>query len=1512
MDRPRIPDPLFQDAEQLASDFSLFPRASNPSVPRNLQGIVSERKIRTRLRALRRMQVDEYVRACVTPAEDRNRPGVRAAFRRLRWRMQHEVTDGPLYAGEVVLEIGGEPRSVGILAQDRSRNNGAWMPAHHRKAVQIIRRFALQLTPIVTFMDTPGALADADANRDNQAHAISRLIAEMAQLHVPTVGIVYGNGYSGGAIPLATTNILLSVVDGVFNTIQPRGLANIARKYDLSWQECAQAVGVSAYELYDQGYLDGVIDYSPSQDGRSVEQLARAICSSIAAVEDLARHFAGTNEAVFEHYRRTVRRYVELPATSRRPETDTRLATITSPTQQPNIYGVSYRYLRYLGLRRRVRSTTVEAYGRLSSTEIPSGELGTRMAREHRQAFERWIEQPLKIRYDAPLNDAWQRFHESRAALDHARGAVAAFLFGSRLQNFETARSRLLIELGFYLYNLWKDAARDNLALLLDHLEQPVAAVDRDIADLDVLDVLRDPALRDGIDNECRQLMLFDAVYDQIITELRSVAFEAMKHNRIARKSIGALLERAIARALPVTAGSTPEQAQAAEARFDQWIRRLVADRRRGTWLQGVAHWKSAAFPTVSEPLFGLITFMFDHLLPSYYDAERGGRYDGRIRPRNIGIKDFWNRLDRAYKDLLIQEVLREIKRREAVSPARILDTFFTDPEELDRTMMTADPVSFPGFRISIEQALAADVTPCGTVTALACVEVSGRRQRVGVLVSNLEFQAGSFDMASGVKFCRLLLRCAEERLPVIGFVSSGGMQTKEGAGALFSMSIVNDRITRFIRDNELPVLMFGFGDCTGGAQASLVTHPLVETYYFSGTSMPFAGQIVVPSHLPMPAALANYLSEVDGAMQGLVRHPFADDLDTRLQEIDPAIPLPTAGVADTIQRGLAGRGGRKPAARPRRRRTDKIFRPVSRVLLHARGCTAVKLVEACQAVGLNVVLVQSDPDMDSVAAARLAESDALVCLGGSTPDDSYLNAHSVIRIAERERCDAIHPGIGFLSESVAFAALCTQHGINFVGPDGAAMERVGNKANAVQTAHRHGIPVVPGSQGVVTSPGAAREVAAAIGYPVVLKAVHGGGGRGIEIVSEPDRLEPSFLRMAAEARSAFGSRDLYLEKCIARFRHVEVQMLRDRHGTTRVMGLRDCSVQRKHQKIIEESGSTLLPAALRAAAFEHTRTLAAAVEYVGAGTVEFIFDLEAQQLYFMEVNARLQVEHPVTEAVTGVDIVREQFRIAAGEAIEEGDAAETGYAMEVRITAERIVRDPERGPRVVPDPGTVRDAQFPAAEGIEIIATVAPGSVVSPFYDPLLAQVIARGTDRAVVIRLLRDWLSWVRIEGIGSNVPLLRRILSDAEFTDDLHDTGYLPRLWARTDLDGLAADVEAARGPRATLDRARIAIDDSDELKVIALAPGIFYCAPGPGRAAFVDIGDRVGVDTTLGLMEAMKLFDELSLARYNSGTEVYAADREYEIVRVNAQNGQLVSEGDLLFVVRPLDADSPPAG
>lgn len=1503
-------DPLFPMVEQAAGEFA---RVAPLARGRRLPGAFPPGEVAERARGLRRLDVDAYVRAAVLPSEDPRRTGAQAVIRRLAGRILEETDMGPLYAARVEIGFpGGEPREVGMLAQERAHRGGVWMPEHHRKAVEIVRGFAARGLPVVTFMDTPGADAGQGANRRNQAHSISLLIAEFAQLEVPTVGVILGNGYSGGAIPLATVNLLLSARDGVFNTIQPRGLASIARKYDLSWQECARHVGVSSYELCVQGIVDAVVDFAPGETD-TVANLAAAVTHGIEAVERAARELVISTPGIFDQYRRDVGQYLS-PSEPLRKLGDAPLWRPRHPGEHAGVFGCAFRHLRSLGLRRRLRSTTVSRYGRLSAADTPRGDLRRRTAEEYERIFRAWLDNPLEIGYDDALRHAWRRYLRRRSDLSGGYGRLQRVLFGDPETNFRRATRDLLLTFGFHLLNQWKGAAGNNFLSLAAHLAQAEPHDASRLADPTVLDILRHHEILPLFREECGNFLLFDLIYNRLLDGMREIAHEAGERNVIERESVGRLFERSLAQAADELAAYGAVAAQGADAplgpewrtrlepRFMAWIDRFARSGRRSPMLKQVEEWKKLVHPRISEPLFAVATFYFEHLLPNYFESQRTGRpYDGRLTPRNIGVRDFWNRLAQAYRDLLIQEELERRKRRDPVTPRKLIERFFVDFRETDPERMSADPVHFPGLRASIEEALAQGVTPCGAVTGIGTLRCG---RRVGAVISNLPFQAGAFDMAAAEKFCRLLVECWRRRLPVVAFISSGGMQTKEGAAALFPMAVLNDRITRFVRDSELPVVCFGFGDCTGGAQASFVTHPLVQTYYFSGTGMPFAGQIVVPEHLPCAATLSNYLSLVPGSMRGLVRHPFAEDLDACLAVIDPEIPAAAETVEEVIERVLRMDLEPAPSAEPAPEAEEETpAGPFRRVLVHARGCAAEKIVRKAQEEGLEVVLAQSDADMASPAAARLDPArDRLVCIGGNTPSESYLNALSIVRLAECSGAEALHPGIGFLSESADFARLVRARGIRFIGPPAAGMDRMGNKSNAIQTALGLGVPVVPGSHGVMTHPEAAARVAAELGYPVIVKAVHGGGGKGIGVVEAPERFAETFRRISAEAASAFGNGDVYLERFVRSLRHIEVQLLRDTHGNTRVLGLRDCSVQRNNQKIIEESASTLLPEELEREAYGYAERIAAEIGYTGAGTVEFIFDLERQAVYFMEMNTRLQVEHPVTEAVSGVDIVCGQFRIAAGVSIADLQPGRDGYAMELRINAERAALDAAGVLTFLPSPGKVTRLRFPEEDGITLIPGVLEGEAVTPYYDSMIVQLIGHAPSRAEAIARLRGYLDRVEIRGVSTNIPLLRRILDDDVFRSGRYDTRFLEGFTRRTDLEGLIRETEAAAG-RSALRFDALEIPGTDQLRVLSPSAGLFYRSSSPGEPEFVSEGDIVDAERTLCLLEAMKLFQPLTLASFRSdGLTAYPADA-YEIVRIVPENGRNVNLGELLFVIRP---------
>ncbi|MFN8533692.1 MAG: acetyl-CoA carboxylase biotin carboxylase subunit [Dehalococcoidia bacterium] len=422
------------------------------------------------------------------------------------------------------------------------------------------------------------------------------------------------------------------------------------------------------------------------------------------------------------------------------------------------------------------------------------------------------------------------------------------------------------------------------------------------------------------------------------------------------------------------------------------------------------------------------------------------------------------------------------------------------------------------------------------------------------------------------------------------------------------------------------------------------------------------------------------------------------------------------------------------------------------------RGEIAVRIIRACRDLHIQSVVGYSEADRDSLAVQLADES---ICIGPGPSGKSYLNIPNIITAALLTGCEAVHPGYGFLSEHPYLPEICEHCGIAFVGPPAESLREMGDKARARQRMADLGISTVPGTDRALRNVAEAREVAKSIGYPVILKAAMGGGGRGMRVARNDADLVRFYPLAEAEAETAFARADLYLEKFIERPRHVEVQILADRYGLVLDLGTRDCSTQRRYQKVIEEAPAPALPeTTLRAMAADAVRG-AAAIGYVNAGTIEFLVDAEARY-YFIEMNTRLQVEHPVTEEISGIDLVRQQIRIAAGEAIERPEREPYGHAVEARVTAE----DPDRDFR--PGIGTVTRYQPPGGPGIRVDSHLFAGYNVPPYYDSLLAKVIARGRTRDEALDRLDRALSETTIEGVVTTIPFLRRVVNSRAFRD------------------------------------------------------------------------------------------------------------------------------------------------
>ncbi|KIY21965.1 MULTISPECIES: acetyl-CoA carboxylase biotin carboxylase subunit [Mesobacillus] len=441
----------------------------------------------------------------------------------------------------------------------------------------------------------------------------------------------------------------------------------------------------------------------------------------------------------------------------------------------------------------------------------------------------------------------------------------------------------------------------------------------------------------------------------------------------------------------------------------------------------------------------------------------------------------------------------------------------------------------------------------------------------------------------------------------------------------------------------------------------------------------------------------------------------------------------------------------------------------IEKVLIANRGEIAVRVIRACRELGIESVAVYSEADKESL---HVQLADEAYCIGPKASRDSYLNFTNIISVANLTGCDAIHPGYGFLSENADFAELCRECNIIFIGPSPEAIQKMGTKDVARETMKQANVPIVPGSQGIIDSLEEAQNLANDIGYPVIIKATAGGGGKGIRVARNEQEMIKGITITQQEAMTAFGNPGVYMEKYIEDFRHVEIQVLADSYGHTIHLGERDCTIQRRLQKLLEETPSPALDGETRAEMGMAAVKAAKAVDYTGAGTVEFIYDYHERKFYFMEMNTRIQVEHPVTEMVTGVDLIKEQIKIASGEklSLSQEDVQFNGWAIECRINAENPAKN------FMPSAGKIKMYLPPGGFGVRIDSAAYPGYTIPPYYDSMIAKVITYGSSREEAIDRMKRALGEFLIEGIHTTIPFHLKLLNHEKFVEGQFNTKFL----------------------------------------------------------------------------------------------------------------------------------------
>lgn len=439
-----------------------------------------------------------------------------------------------------------------------------------------------------------------------------------------------------------------------------------------------------------------------------------------------------------------------------------------------------------------------------------------------------------------------------------------------------------------------------------------------------------------------------------------------------------------------------------------------------------------------------------------------------------------------------------------------------------------------------------------------------------------------------------------------------------------------------------------------------------------------------------------------------------------------------------------------------------------NKILIANRGEISVRIIRACRELGISTVAIYSESDKDSLHVKLADES---YCIGKSLPKDTYLNINNIINVAIHSKADAIHPGYGFLSESTAFAKACEEFNICFIGPNNIIIDKLGDKSNAKETMKLAGVPIVPGTEGIINDKNEAVKIAKEIGYPVIVKASAGGGGKGMKVANNKEELLSAIEQAEKEAESYFGNPDVYLEKYLESTRHIEIQIIGDNYGNVVHLGERDCTIQRRHQKLVEESPSKALSEELRSSMGEAAVNASKAVNYNSVGTVEFLLDSD-NKFYFMEMNTRIQVEHGVTEMITGIDLIKEQIKVAEGRQLSfsQEDVKINGCAIECRINAENPYKD------FTPSPGKINNYIQPGGIGIRIDSAAYSGYSIPPFYDSMISKVIAWGRDRNEAIERMKRALSEFEIKGVETTIPFHKALMDNEIFKSGEFNTRFL----------------------------------------------------------------------------------------------------------------------------------------
>lgn len=1339
----------------------------------------------------------------------------------------------------------GEMIDVAVVGQNSTATTkaGMYTPEDHKKLIDFLDRVNVEKRVLHSYVDTPGADAGKEANQNYQSEMIAAALQRVTNMKVPHICYMVGQGGSGGAIVIkGGANRTFIVKDGFYYTIHPIGLGFIARSLKLSNQEVPQLIDCSPFELVRDGHVDGIIktditDKSKDLDTsdmlrlffdayKNVDEEVKEVMHTEDAMEDYLDYLSdvyhvGVNMDQFKKFGGDKKVFVESVLDQAHknflelhPES---IDMSYEDFVKKELWQFDERVRHKLNMeksKQMQRYKTAEQVLREPITDRKVDRVEVKDSVDEGEASRKFVESLREqdcdylLRKMDEMQNTWRSFNSLRKrTLKEAKKKLGKMYSVTEESNID--EQDVLID--YILYSL---ISGEGYAYAHDVL-MPVLNKKEGLDDVFVLLANSDhdsaAFLLSCAPEKTLKIAAFYRVLDGFATELCKNPLNLI--DQLNQEKEGGdiyisgeyLLEKFDA---------AMEGVDINEEDFFNWF----SDKDCSEWhkkaIKFIMQYNNKVDPRRKQ-VAPIIEAVLEYIRSkttqkkSWFKSVK--RNNARVLLSQLNLKEvdfpnLWAMIQLTQKDRNTQWLLEDVKLEEQARLKKIpkthpklsidywLDYLPGDFHETNGDMMPYNCLNFPKFGTRIRQNIEDETKKYkgALTTGVMKMEYDGSDFEYGLALSNPGFQAGAIDQSSGIKMDELLDECMERKIPAVFVISCGGMNTKDGVGALESMARLTRKIDEYKRRTGLPVVMVAFGDSKGGFEASILNHPDVITYYLSGTDKLFAGRGTVPEFIPVNVSLVDLVEE---PKFGLLKDPRMEDYDEFYgklvdiwgpekvnkanfdlnEELNKIFHEVTKG---DFRKTLAldhymevhtkeeGSNGIDFCPKLNELEGDELEAALERlrfdsVLIANRGVIKGKLVTACRNIGITPILMHVPADKDSLTYSVAPNKIKTV--------SSYGNSEDVIACAKLNGVEAIAYGYGFFAEDPVHHEKALKAGLINIAPPLEAVQTCSQKVKTLQAMMDAGVPVQEGSKGIVPDLDAAYEVCERIGYPVILKADTGGGGRGIKIVRKKEDLKAKWTEVKTQAASVFPTDDVFIEKFVTNARHIEFQVLRDHWGNVVVFDERDCTLQRKGQKMLEESPSSIVTPEMRAEIKKAVKTAAENLNLIGPNTVEFLLDMDTNAFSFMEVNPRIQVENEVTgirysSEKKEIDLVEWQLKIARGEKIgftqEEMDRQvenEPRHTIELRLCAEDIAKD------FAIDPGKVTDISLPKIDGVVIDLAIKKGKTLSGSYDSMFGTLIASAENREECFAKLREALEKIKVDGVFTNMPVLKVVLDD-----------------------------------------------------------------------------------------------------------------------------------------------------